>query len=494
LKAMQLSPDHYWVQYYQGLCYLNLREYAAAASSFSSCIARRPDYPWAYIQRSICSAELSQFENAFSDFDAAEKLDPTLFSVFVNRGVVLLTLGKHEESLKNLEKARELNPNSGKPLVNIAAAYLALAAELQKPPAESDPQKAQTIEPASDLEIEQQVQGLYGKALDTLAEAANSGAGNHPGLHQLRGRIFTWQSNYAAALTSYRRHLALDDDPDRKAVTLKRIAGIHSLLAEHDQAVENLEASYKLRSSDPDTVLLLAESQLQLHEDQKAVERYSEFLQMVNGEIEKTVPSPHLVYNGIATALHGMRKKFEAVDYYTLSLMFERKQAIPLTKRAWAFLENGVDFAIRDFETAKELSPENPDTLIGLASAYERKGRWPDASRELQAARPLARAQAAEVGPPAFALFHNAATVYASNAASVMLNPNLPDEQKLSGYSASSATSVELLREAFTVARSDPNMARVMLTAMLNDDALKPIRDSSAYLEFIAELKAGTKK
>jgi len=488
LKAQQMSPDHYWVQYYQGLCYLNLREYAAAASSFSSCVARRPDYPWAYIQRSICSAQLGQFENAAADFDSAEQLDPTLFSIFVNRGVVLLTQGRYEEALENLEKARELNPNSGKPLVNIAAAYLALAAELERPSSADDSENEKNTEPASDLEIRQQVLELYDKALEALTEAANSGAGNHPGLHQLRGRIFAWQSKNEAALISYRRHLELDEDNDRKAATLKRIAGIHSQLGEHDKAVEHLEASYMLRPSDPDTVLLLAESQLQLDEDQKAVDRYTEFLKMVNGEIEKTVPSPHIVYNGIATAFDRMKMKFEAVDYYTLSLMFERRQAVPLTKRAWAFLEDGVNLAIRDFETAKKLSPENPDTLIGLASAYAKNGQRDDAIREVDMACPFARAQAVEVGPEAFALFHNAATVHGRLGASALLNPRLTAELRSQQFTESATRAVDLLREAFDIARSDATKAREMLAAMQTDEALRSIRGSKAYGKFIEEL------
>ena len=492
LKAQQLSPDHYWVQYYQGLCYLNLREYAAAESSFSSCIARRPDYPWAYIQRSICEAQLGQLENAAADLDAAEKLDPTLFSVFVNRGVLLLGQRQFDDALKSLEKARELKPDSGKPLVNIAAAYAALATELQKPPAEGDPSN-QTTDPASDLEIGQQVQSLYDKALDALAMAEKSGAGNHPGLHQLRGQIFESRANTDAALISYRRHLEVDDNFDRKAFTLKRIAGIHSLLAEHDKAVENLEAAYKLRPSDSNTVLLLAEAQLQLGEGQKAVDRYAEFMAMVNGEYEKTVPSPHLVYNGIATGFHRMQKKLDAVDYYTLSLMFERRQAVPLTKRAWAFLENGAELAIRDFETAKELSPGNPDTLIGLAAAYERQGRWDDALNELQMAHPLAKAQAAEVGPVAFALFHNAATVYASRLDSVIADPQLARDEKTRQIQELSATAVSLLRDAYLVAQGNANIRDVMLREMRNDEALRTVRLTPAYVQLNNLLNGGAK-
>ena len=494
LKAQQLSPDHYWVQHFLGLCYRNLGQHAAAASSFSSCIARRPDYSWAYVLRGICSAELGQFENADADFEKAEQLDPTLFSVFVSRGVVLLTQGKFDEALANLEKARELKPDSGKPLVNIAAAYWALAEELQKSDTDRQQRGDPVADAAADLELAQQVQGLYGKALEALTQAASSGAGNHAGLHQLRGQIFERRGQTEAALVSYRRHLEVDEKPDRKAFTLKRIARIHSLLAEHDQAVKNLEESYRLRPSDSNTVLQLAEAQLQLHEDQKAVDRYSQFLSMVNGEIEKTVPSPHLVYNGIATAFHGMQKKFEAVDYYTLSLMFERRQAVPLTKRAWAFLEHGVDLAIRDFETAKELSPENPDTLIGLASAYERKGRWDDASRELKAAHPLAQAQAKKAGPQTFALFHNSATVYASHVDTVLLDSQLENEQKIRLATELSTEAVGLLREAFAVAKADPNMLRAMLTAMQSDDALEPVRRSAAYRQFIEELSNGSKK
>ncbi|MDA0284195.1 MAG: tetratricopeptide repeat protein, partial [Planctomycetota bacterium] len=237
-----------------------------------------------------------------------------------------------------------------------------------------------------------------------------------------------------------------------------------------------------------------AEAQLQIHEDQKAVDKYTEFLAMVNGEIEKTVPAPHLIYNGIATALHGMRKQFDAVDYYTLSLMFEKRQPVPLTKRAWAFLEYGVDLAIRDFEAAKSLSPNNPDTLIGLASAYARKGKWQEAIRELEAARPLARQQAAQVGPQAFALFHNTATVYAGCVDAVVVDPRLADEAKANLTAQLSATAVGQLREALGIAKSDSTMLRAMLTAMQNDDALKSIRRSVAYREFVDELAKAADK
>jgi len=494
LKAQQLSPDHYWVQYYQGLCYLNLGEFGAAESSFSSCIARRPDYPWAYIQRSIGYARLGHFENAEFDLDSAEKLDPTLFSVFVNRGVLLLTQRKFDEALKNLEKARELKPDSGKPLINIAAAYAALAKELEKPPVEGEPLNQQTTEAASDLEIDQQVQSLYDKALDALTNAENNGAGNHPGLHQLRGQIFESRANTDAALISYRRHLEVDGNTDRKAFTLKRIAGIHSLLAEHDMAVENLEAAYKLRPSDSNTVLQLAEAQLQLGEGEKAVDRYAEFIEMVNGEYEKTVPSPHLVYNGIATGFQRMRKKLDAVDYYTLSLMFERRQAVPLTKRAWIILEKGVDLAVRDFQTAKELSPNNPDTLIGLAYAYAVKGQWEAAIREVQIAVPLAQDQAEDVGPLAFALFHNSASVYASCIPAVANDERFTREEKAAIAAKLSLAAVGQLEEAFTVAEPDPNIRQVMLNVMKTDDALKPIRSFPAYQKFVEKRSADARK
>ncbi|MDA0920217.1 MAG: protein kinase [Planctomycetota bacterium] len=494
LKAQQISPDHYWVQHFLGLCYRNLGQHAAAVSSFSSCIARRPDYPWAYVLRGICSAELGQFENAAADFDQAEKLDPTLFSVFVSRGVVLLTQRKFDDALRNLEKARELKPDSGKPLVNIAAAYWALAEELQKPATDLQTSNDPTVNAASDLEVEQKVQSLYGNALDALTQAENSGAGNHPGLHQLRGQILERRGQTDAALISYRRHLEVDGDAARKAFTLKRIARIHTLLAEHGQAVKDLEASLKLRPSDSNTVLLLAEAQLQLGEGQKAVDRYAEFMTMVNGEYEKTVPSPHLVYNGIATGFHRMQKKLEAVDYYTLSLMFDRRQAVPLTKRAWAFLENGAELAIRDFETARELSPENPDTMIGLAYAYAKKGLWEEAVRELKTSLPLAQAQAKEVGPQAFALFHNSATVYASCVTAVANDERINEEARSTLTTKLSDAAVGQLVEAFTVAKTDSNMLRAMLTAMQNDDALKPIRSSPAYQKFVDQLSAGTKK
>ena len=189
-----------------------------------------------------------------------------------------------------------------------------------------------------------------------------------------------------------------------------------------------------------------------------------------------------------------MQKKLEAVDYYTLSLMFERRQAVPLTKRAWAFLENGAELAIRDFETARELSPENPDTMIGLAYAYARKGLWEEAVRELKTSLPLAQAQAKEVGPQAFALFHNSATVYASCVTAVANDERINEEAKSTLTTKLSDAAVGQLVEAFTVAKTDSTMLRAMLTAMQNDDALKPIRSSPAYQKFVEQLSVGAKK
>jgi serine/threonine protein kinase/Flp pilus assembly protein TadD len=494
LKAQQRSPDHYWVQHFLGLCYRNLGQHAAAASSFSACIARRPDYPWAYVLRGICSAELGQFENADADFKQAELLEPTLFSVYVSRGVVQLTQGLFDDALQNLEKARELKPDSGKPLVNIAAAYWALAEELQKPDSDRQQPGNPAAEPLSDLELQQKVQGLYDKALEALDLAANSGAGNHPGLHQLRGRIYERLSQTAAAVISYERHLLLDTNLDRKAFTLKRIAGIHTLLAEHDKAVDMLKKAQAMRPEDSDTVLQLAEAQLQAGQDQQAVDRYMEFLKMVNGEVEKTVPSPHLVYNGIATAFLRMQKKFDAVDYYTLSLMFERQQPVPLTKRAWAFLEHGVDLAIRDFESAKKISPTNPDTLIGLAYAYTRKGLWQEAVAELNVALPLAKLEAEEEGPQAFALFHNAATVYAGCVKAVAADSRLTDGQRSQLATQLSDAAVKQLREAHEIAKADPGILANMRAVLEQDAALEPIRSSTPYRLLIKELNTAPKK
>jgi Flp pilus assembly protein TadD len=168
--------------------------------------------------------------------------------------------------------------------------------------------------------------------------------------------------------------------------------------------------------------------------------------------------------------------------------MFDRRQAIPLTKRGWVFLEDNIELAIRDFQTAKEHSPDNPDTLIGLASAYAKSGNRQAAIREVDMACPLARIQAAEVGPTAFALFHNAATVHARLGESVLRDPRLTTELRRQQFTESATRAVDLLREAFDIAKSDATVAQAMLTAMQTDEALRSIRGSKAYGKFIEEL------
>ena len=174
--------------------------------------------------------------------------------------------------------------------------------------------------------------------------------------------------------------------------------------------------------------------------------------------------------------------------------MFDRRQAVPLTQRGWVFLEDNIELAIRDFQTAKEYSPDNPHTLIGLASAYAKSGNRQAAIREVNAARPHARAQAVDVGPMAFALFHNAATVHGRLGEAVLHDPRLSDEIRAQQFNESAKDAVALLREALKIAKPNAAVLRVMRKEMETDAALKYIRGSVAYRTFSEELSGGAKK
>ncbi|MBI1309772.1 protein kinase [bacterium] len=480
-QAQQLSPTSYWPQHFTGLCHMQLGEAEAALACFTNCTSLRETYAWPWMLRGVCNAQLKRVDAALADFDTAEKLAPDLYNIPVNRGVVLTVAGRFDEAIAQFERAAKLAPTAAAPHINIATTHFQIAQRI----ADSLP----PFDNLSDLERLQQEQDHYSQSLDALAvAAATERAPDHPGIYQLRGRIEERSGNTQAALASYQRHLQVEPNTDARALTLHRIGSIHFQLAEYDAALTDFEKAHQLKPSDAHIVRDLAETHLQLRQAEQAQQRFDEYLKLVNADIEEHLGHPDIVFNGMATAENLQRKKAKAADYYTLSLMFNPEQAGVLSQRGWLFLTDGLQLAKADFEAAVARNGNDPHTLTGLALTQTRLGDWQSALKTMEPALPAATEQAQEVGPPAFALFHNAATVYAQCIALIQRDPRLNDEQRKTSVTALYHQVELLLRKAKQIAAPSPPVLRAMQQAVKVEPEFAPLRSMPEFQALQSEL------
>jgi serine/threonine protein kinase/Tfp pilus assembly protein PilF len=505
LTAQQKDPQNYWIHHFTGLCYLNQSQARAALATFSNCISLRPDYAWPLMLRGLCYGHLGDTDSALLDFGKAAELDPDSPGIFINRGAVLLARKQYDLATADFKNAATLSPQSAKPLINLALVHHAKAIAIGAGEGEF-----------ADLEVLKRLQLEQSElqaALDALDQAADTErAPHHPGIHQLRGRVFQKQGSAVAALSSYERHISLDLDPVRKAASHKQIGFIHFQAGGEEGyalARDAFRRANELNPNDAETVGMIAESHLQLAEREEAFGRFENYIAMVNGAIEEHLPSPDVVFTGMATALDGSGQKRRAVHYYTLSLHFE-EQVVPLTKRGWALVTHGIALAIDDFRAAKKLEGgQNPDTLIGLAYAWTQAGSLSpkvldtlktdpgqatpnplqEAINEISAALAPTRDQAASLAEKgkfleAAILFHNSATVYAQC---------LPLLDKLGGPAELRDGLVKRaearLRDGLRIAQQDRQRAFPAMVGELRTDAsLVPLHNEQVYLDLLEDL------
>ncbi len=480
-KAQQLSPTSYWPQHFTGLCHLQLGEAQAALACFTNSISLREDYAWPRMLRGVCNAQLDRVDAALADFEAAEKLDPGLYNIPVNRGVVLTVAGRFDEAIAQFERAATLAPSAAQPHINIATTHFQRAQRI----ADAQP----PFEDLSDLERLQREQEYYGRALDALTVASDTErAPDHPGIHQLRGRIEERSGNTQAALASYQRHLKVESNDTSRALTLHRIGTIHFQLASYDDALTAYERAHQLAPNDGRIVRDLAETHLQLRDAEKAQQRFDEYLKLVNADIEEHLGHPDIVFNGMATAQNLQRRKREANDFYTLSLMFNPDQAGVLSQRGWLLLTESLQLAKADFEASVSQNSDDPHTRTGLALTQAKLGDWQSALQTMKPATPLIIEQAKQVGPRAFALFHNAATVYAQCLVLVERDLQLPEEQRQMYAKALFGQIEALLRNAKEVARQSPPFLNAMQQAFKAEPEFAPLRTRPEFIALQREL------
>jgi eukaryotic-like serine/threonine-protein kinase len=128
--VLDLRPQDFWANYYQGLCAYRLGQVHEALSAFRTCVALAPLSAECYYNRALAAESLRRPDQSFRDYSRALELDPHLTSASLNRGILAYKNGRHDEAIADFRRSLQTTTNSGtigRIHYSLALAYLAKA-------------------------------------------------------------------------------------------------------------------------------------------------------------------------------------------------------------------------------------------------------------------------------------------------------------------------------------------------------------------------------
>jgi serine/threonine protein kinase/Flp pilus assembly protein TadD len=367
-QVLASKPGHFWAQYINAICLLRTGRPAEARTLLSACLAQRSDFAWLYLLQGFAQEELQAWDAAESDFQKASQLpldDNARYVLFVSRGVLRIRQERFKEAVADLKLAIELKPKAYQAYVNLAQAYR----RLDKPDlALKQLNRAVQLEPAlahvyrlrAKLYLERNEPLL---ALDNFNEAIRRENTNSPYRvddHVERGRLLLSKSNPKEALACVDAALALQKD--------------------------HLPAQ-RIR----------AECLFRLGRFEEVIAAFDEYL--------RTGKPLESIYRGRGLARAELGQYPGAIEDFTKALELH-PTAVVQAYRGWTHLVvDAPKLALRDFELAIKLDPQNGDAYNGRGFALASLGRYREAMHDA--------AEAIRLGPPSPRLYYNAARVYA---------------------------------------------------------------------------------
>ena len=367
-QVLERKPGHFWAQYLNAICLLRQGRPAEARALLSACLAIRSDFVWLYLLRGFAQEELQAWDAADADFHKASQLpldDNARYVLSVNRGVLRIRQERFEDAVTDLKSAIERKPRAYQAYVNLAQAYRRLgkmdrALEELDRAVELEPGLAHLYRLRARLRLERNEPAPALADFDQAIQRENTNSPYRVDDHVERGRLLLSGAKYAESLKSFDAALALQRD--------------HSL-------GQRLRAEALFRLGRFDEVI-------------KAFDRYLE-----------TGKPQEPVYRGRGLARAELGQYPGAIEDFTKALELHPTSAVQ-AYRGWTHLVvDAPKLALRDFELAIELDPDNGDAYNGRGFVRARLGRHREASQDA--------AEALRQGPTSPRLLFNAARIYA---------------------------------------------------------------------------------
>jgi serine/threonine protein kinase/Flp pilus assembly protein TadD len=104
-QGLDLRPDDFWLNFYQGLCAYRQGRFDESAEAFRVCIALDPGLAECYYNRALALGALGQTGKAIADYTRALDRDPSLTSAALNRGMLHYREGRLPEAATDLRQA-----------------------------------------------------------------------------------------------------------------------------------------------------------------------------------------------------------------------------------------------------------------------------------------------------------------------------------------------------------------------------------------------------
>ena len=104
-RVLDLRPQDFWPNFYQGLCAYRLAQFHDALSAFRTCTALAPGSAECYYNRALAADALGRREPAVRDYSRALDLDPGLAPAALNRGIIAYENGRIDDAVTDLRRA-----------------------------------------------------------------------------------------------------------------------------------------------------------------------------------------------------------------------------------------------------------------------------------------------------------------------------------------------------------------------------------------------------
>jgi tetratricopeptide (TPR) repeat protein len=464
-RALAARNDHFGARYALGVCYLKDRPPAdvrkghllLAREHLTRCIQQQAGRVWPYLQRAMAEDELGDGAAAEADYDKAERMlrdapDPaTLYALHVNRGVGRIKRHDPAGAVPDLTRAAALEPDELPAYFDLAKAYQDLGQLLRA--REQLDRAAQRAKPAA------------------LADVFRS-----------RAKVNEEQHDWKAAvidLEQAARHEPTGASSPTAATDLRRVGQLLLRSGQTEAALRAADAALAATPDDPAPQRVRAEALLRLDRFREAIQALDRY---VDGErLAGRRPEPR-VYRARAQA------EAAVGDYAAAGEDFSRAldgDGLPSTAadhagRGWCYVMLGAfPLALRDFEEAVRLDPENADGYAGRGYVLAKGGRLREAVRDAD--------KASRLGSDQPRTLYNAARIVAQAAAGAA--PDGPYGR--AGRQQHQERALELLRGAMEALPKTqrPDFWRRNVE---HDAALNPVRATTGFRGLAAAYAAGS--
>jgi tetratricopeptide (TPR) repeat protein len=127
-RTLDLRPQDFWPNFYQGLCAYQLQQFDEAIAAFRTCIALVPTATACYYNRARAADAMGRTQQAFADYSHALQRDPHLSVAALNRGILSYKGCRYEEAISDFQQALATSSGpkaTGRIYYNLALAQLA---------------------------------------------------------------------------------------------------------------------------------------------------------------------------------------------------------------------------------------------------------------------------------------------------------------------------------------------------------------------------------